>query len=265
MKNRIGVIALLLICLGLLVAVVMIKKQAGDQHHEDAQRIDTLSNQWTKAEGALDEQKQVATMLQKDMDSQKKTFEKSLDDLTNNYTQVSSNLAKTEATLRTTEQEVKERDAKITELESTNQNLEKDAKELEARIATLNTQIDDTRHKLAASEGDKAFLQKELQRMMAEKTELERQFNDLGVVRAQLAKLKEQMNIARRMEWARLGLLANTDQKGAQKLMQGVSGPQARPAHPNNYDLNVEVSADGSVKVIPPLTNQPPANAPAAK
>jgi chromosome segregation ATPase len=256
---------LLLICLGLLVAVVMIKKQAGDQHHEDVQRIDSLSNQWTKAEGALEEQKQVATMLQKDMDTQKKTFEKSLDDLTNNFTQVSSNLAKSEATLRTTEQELKERDAKISELEASNQSLEKDAKELEAKIASLNTQIDDTRHKLAASEGDKAFLQKELQRMMAEKTELERQFNDLSVVRAQLAKLKEQMNVARRLEWARLGLLANTDQKGAQKLMQGVAAPASHTAARPNYDLNVEVNADGSVKVIPPLTNQPPANTPTGK
>ena len=40
-----------------------------------------------------------------------------------------------------------------------------------------------------------------------------------------------------------------------------------RPARPAAYDLNVEVSADGTVKIIPPLagspaaTNTPPAAA----
>ena len=91
--------------------------------------------------------------------------------------------------------------------------------------------------------------------MMSEKTELERQFNDLSVLRAQVAKLREEQNIARRVEWARLGLLANSDQKGAQQLMQGIKAVPARGAAKPNYDLNVEVSADGSVRVIPPATN----------
>ena len=30
-----------------------------------------------------------------------------------------------------------------------------------------------------------------------------------------------------------------------------------KPAPTNNYDLNVEIKSDGSVKVIPPLTNAP--------
>jgi hypothetical protein len=122
-------------------------------------------------------------------------------------------------------------------------------------------QIADTQKRLTTSEGDKAFLEKELQRLITEKAELERQFNDLTVLRAQVAKLKEELSIARRLDWIRNGLFASSDQKGAQKLMQGLTPAataQAKLAKPN-YDLNVEVTSDGSVRVIPPLTNGPAA------
>jgi hypothetical protein len=129
----------------------------------------------------------------------------------------------------------------------------------------LQTQIDDTQKKLTASEGDKAFLEKELQRLMSEKAELERQFNDLKVLRAQVAKLKEELNISRRLAWIREGIFARDNQKGAEQLMQKSTpafGGQTASAAPTpkdkNYDLNVEVNADGSVRVIPPGTNAPP-------
>ena len=122
-------------------------------------------------------------------------------------------------------------------------------------LTNLTAQIIDTKGKLARSEGDKAFLEKELTRLMAEKAELERQFNDLVLVRAQVAKLREELNVSRRLEWIRKGLFATEDQKGAQKLMQkSTAAPADTKGH---YDLNVEVNADGSVRVIPPLTNAP--------
>jgi len=96
-----------------------------------------------------------------------------------------------------------------------------------------------------------------MKRLMAEKSELERQFNDLAVLRKQVVKLKEELSVARRLEWIRKGLFAQDDQKGAQRLMQ-LNNPtlaSAKNANTNAYDLNVEVNADGSVKVIPPLTN----------
>jgi hypothetical protein len=77
--------------------------------------------------------------------------------------------------------------------------------------------------------------------------------------------LKEELSVARRLEWIRQGLFAATDQKGAQKLMQGIPASQAAKAPKPTYDLNVEVTADGSVKVIPPLTNRPATTNPPAK
>src|SRR5438034_7274072 len=49
MNNRIGIIILLVICLGLGVAVVTVKKRAADQHDQDARNIGTASNELVKA------------------------------------------------------------------------------------------------------------------------------------------------------------------------------------------------------------------------
>jgi hypothetical protein len=120
----------------------------------------------------------------------------------------------------------------------------------------LSTQISSTQRKLAASEGDRSFLEKELKRMIAEKGELERQFSDLTVLRAQVSKIKDDLATARRLETVRSGYFANTDQKGGQRLIQAANPAPPRAAK-TNYDLNVEVGSDGSVKVVPPSTNAP--------
>ena len=258
MKNRIGIIVLVVICLGLGIGLISFKHHADTQLAKDTETIGTLSNNLTSTSAKLTEQEQVATMLQKDLDTQKKSFE----ELTNKYTQVTADLAKTEASLKASQEAEAKLEAKANELEEQNKALDKQAQDLGTSITNLTVQIAETQRKLAASEGDKALLEKELKRLMAEKAELERQFNDLTVLRAQVAKLKEELNIARRIEWIRQGLFASADQKGAQKLMQGVSAPTARVATRPGYDLNVEVSSDGSVRVVPSATNAPAATSP---
>jgi DNA repair exonuclease SbcCD ATPase subunit len=253
MKNRIGVIILVVVCVVLGIGLISIKRQADTQRAKDGDSIQNLSNKWNVAANQLDETKQVNAELRKDLDAEKKNYS----DLTNNFSQVSANLAQAETSLRTSEQEVAKRDVKIAELESQNQALDRRAQDLSLDITNLTAKIDETQKKLLASEGDKSLLEKELKRMVAEKAELERQFNDLTVLRAQVAKLREEQMIARRMDWTARGIYAAAEQKGAQRLMTGLVAPsQARAAKPN-YDLNVEVTSDGSVRVIPPLTNSP--------
>ncbi len=135
--------------------------------------------------------------------------------------------------------------------------------DLKGSISKLEVQIADTQKKLAASEGDKAFLEKELQRLMAEKAELERQFNDLArSAHAGAASSRRNCPSPAALEWIRAGPFCHRqDQKGAQKLMQGANAGVSKPAPDNNYDLNVEVKSDGSVQVIPPVTNSAPTNA----
>jgi chromosome segregation ATPase len=255
MKNRIVLVVLVLICFGLIIAFISVNRDATKQRAEDSDRISTFSNKWVSTSGQLDEQKQVAAMLEKDVDAQKKN----LGDVSNKLVEVTGSLTQTEASLAAAKKEIAARDTKIAELETQNQALDKQAGELSTAITNLTFQIADTQKKLATSEGNKAFLEKELQRLIAEKADLERQFNDLTVLRAQVAKLKEELSIARRLDWIRNGLFASSDQTGAQKLMQGINPTataQAKASKPN-YDLNVEVTSDGSVRVIPPSTNAP--------
>jgi chromosome segregation ATPase len=269
MKNRIGVIVLLLVllCVGLGIVLLAMKKKAAEELHDAAVTNSALSNNVVQINDQLDRQKLVNDELSKDREKRIKEFQS----LTNKYVeslttlaQVSNNLVQTEIALKTSQEETAKRDAKIAGLEAQNQALDKQAVDLSTAITNLTTQIEETKRKLATSEGEKGFLEKELKRLMAEKSELEKQFNDLTVLRAQVSKLKEELSVARRLEWIRQGLFASSDQRGAQKLMQGTAATPAKAPKPS-YDLNVEVSSDGSVKVIPPLTNRPAATNPPPK
>ena len=261
MKNQLGIIVLILICVGLIVALVVNQKKATSLHTEDIMTIITKSNELVKTTADLEDVRKVNTDLNKDLDTRKTEML----GLSNHLTEVAGTLAKTEDVLKAAQEqmtkEVAQRDARIADLESQNHALDQRAVDLTTAITNLTGQIDDTQKKLAASEGDKAFLQKELQRLMTEKAELERQFNDLKVLRTQVAKLKEELTISRRLEWIRQGLFARDAKKGGQLLMEKTPPPPSTDAQPKpgKYDLNVEVNSDGTVKVIPPLTNTPAA------
>jgi predicted nucleic acid-binding Zn-ribbon protein len=267
MKNQLGIIVLILISVGLIVALVVNQKKATELHSTDASTIGSLSNELKNTTSSLEDVRKVNTDLNKDLDA--RTTD--LMGMTNHLNEVSGTLVKTAEVLKSTQEqmarEVAQRDAKITELEGQNHALDQRALDLTTAITNLTGQIEDTQKKLAASEGDKAFLQKELQRLMTEKAELEKQFNDLKVLRTQVAKLQEELTISRRLQWIRDGIFARDSKKGAQLLMEksppNTNTVASRTPKPGKYDLNVEVSSDGTVKVIPPLTNAPAATQPA--
>ena len=263
MKNQTGIIILILICVGLIVALVLNQKKATELHTSDVATIGSVSNQLVQTTTDLEDARKTNTELNKDRDVR----DVQLLAMTNHLTEVSTTLAKTDDLLKSTREqmakELAERDAKIAELTSQNLALDQRALDLTTAITNLTSQIDDTQKKLAASEGDKAFLQKELTRLMTEKAQLEKQFNDLKILKSQVSKLQEELTISRRLEWIRQGLFARDSKKGAQLLMENKTpafpstpNPNAQPK-PGKYDLNVEVSSDGTVKVIPPLTNAP--------
>ena len=216
------------------------------------------------ANGKLRAEAQRSAAFENDLAESKRAFS----DLTNSFSQVSANLlqartdlAKTEAALKAKEEEVGKRDARIADLENQNQALDQRALELSVSITNLAVQIENTKRKLAASEGDKAVLKNNLKNLLAEKAELERQFNDLTALRTQVARLKQKLTMARRRDWMRLGLFAGSEQKGAQKLVEGVKPRHLVVMTPKpNHDLNVAVTSDGGATVIPPPgTNGPSA------
>jgi len=261
MKNKIGLIVLTVATAALLVALIVTSKNASEQKKSDSDRIATLSNTWVETKANLTEQQEVNSKLEKNVEDQKAT----LTDLTNNITKVAGELEQSSEALKTAQADVASRDAKIADLEVQNQALNQRATELTNDITNLNTQITDTQTKLAASEGDKTFLQKELQRLMSEKADLEKQFNDLTVLKAQVSKLREQMAESRRLDWIRRGVITTFEQKGGERLQSTVNNSPTFPSDStgassvktNHYDLNVEVHSDGTVHVIPPPTNSP--------
>jgi hypothetical protein len=67
--------------------------------------------------------------------------------------------------------------------------------------------------------------------------------------------------VARRLQWLREGTDPSSQAKGGQQLMQRTAPAPVRPPH---FDLNVEVSSDGAIRVMPATTNAPatPGNSP---
>src|SRR6185436_18044212 len=113
MKNLIGVIILAVVGVGLVVALVVVKKQAHEAKKKDTDTIFTLSNQWVETSGKLDEQKQVNLSLEKDVAARKDQFAT----LTNKFSEMADVLVKTEDSLKLTKEEVAKNEAKIAELE----------------------------------------------------------------------------------------------------------------------------------------------------
>ena len=243
-------IALALIVVLLSGALWVRHNNAAKQTKELQDKIDLLSSQVKQSTTDLAEAKQVNTALESQLTQQSDAATR----LSNTLSQTSATLAKTEAEAKKAAQQAAEemakRDARITELEGQRDDLTKRMTELNGAITGLETQITETQRKLATSEGDRAFLLKELKRLQQEKMELERQFNDLAMLRDQIGKLKDELSLSKRLDWLRRGLYGSTP-KGADKLRQPTT------AGTNRYDLNVELRQDGSVKVNPGATNAP--------
>jgi len=172
----------------------------------------------------------------------------------NDLVKTAAELAKTQkealAAAEAAKAEMAKRDARITELEGQKNALDQQASDLKSAIGNLEKSIGDTEKKLAASEGDREFLLKELKRLQVEKAELERQFNDLALLRTQVAKLKDELSIARRLEWIRMGIYGMQAQKGAERLMANTPPPNTA----SNFNLQVELKQDGGATI---KTNAP--------
>jgi chromosome segregation ATPase len=252
MKGKSGIVVLVLICLALGIGLLLRHNAAVEQKKADEARKEMLSNQVAQTEVQLNEQKRVNVTLENTLSARVSE----LLNVSNKLVVTSADLVKTtadaQAAAKTAQEEMAKRDAKISQLEGQNDELTKKMSDLNVALADLEKQISETERKLAASEGDREFLLKELSRLQTEKRELERQFNDLALLRDQIRKLKDELSIARRLEWIRRGLYG-AEQKGAEKLQPGF----ATPPNQTNFDLNVEIRQDGSAPRVVSPTNAP--------
>jgi chromosome segregation ATPase len=255
MKTKVGIVVLIVLfvaCVGLIIALVTTKKASAERLKKDTDAIIDFSNQLTTATANLNELRQVNLILTNDLASSRQdmlTF-------SNQFTEASGKLADTKTSLQDAQNQITNLNSRIIDLEAQNRVLDRRAAALTNAIAGLNAQIAGTQKKLAGAETNNAFLQKELQRQTAARAELESKFNNLSMVRAQVKKLRDDLFVARRLEWMREGTDPGSQQKGAQMLMQRTIPTNAQPPR---FNLNVEISSDGSIHVISPPTNAPAA------
>jgi septal ring factor EnvC (AmiA/AmiB activator) len=266
MKSKIGVVILVVVCLVLGVALVTREKKAQSEKKELESQLTYQSNQVKQTQAKLEEQRQVNMSLEGDL----KTRANELTTLSNSLNKTISDLEKSDAQakataeqLRSAQAELAKKDEAINKMEAERAALGKQMDQLTNNISGLEQLIASTQQKLAKSEGDKTFLMGELKRLQAEKAELERQFNDLAVMRAQVSKLKEELAISRRLEFIRLSLFGAT-KGGAEKLMAHTDKNPANAATATNFNLDVEVRQTGGAKVVAPTNATPVASNSAA-
>ena len=160
--------------------------------------------------------------------------------------------------------ELEDGQARIAKLEADLQVVNQQMGGLKTQIGSLEEGIETTQHKLAAAEGDRAFLLRELKRMQNEKAELEKHLNNLEYVREQYKKLKSEWVASERLRRIRDGIgyygFKNGNVKGVaslSKLAHRGLKPSKKEATPsanivNENELNVELKNDGTVIIAEP-------------
>jgi chromosome segregation ATPase len=253
MKAAVAILTILV--LGLAAVLFYRHNQAIDEQQKQTAIILQISNDVTETRATLDDEQKLSTKLRDDLNQRAKELETTSNDLIKARAELANTQKEALAAAEAAKREMAARDQKINELEGERSDLTKKMDDLMLNIDALTKQISDTERKLAASEGDREFLLKELKRLQTEKAELERQFNDLKELRSQIAKLKDELSVSKRLEWIRSSIYGSSDKRGADMILEADKTTGAKPS----YDLNVELRQDGSATVV---TNPPPAPAP---
>ncbi|MCF7764384.1 MAG: hypothetical protein K9N62_11980 [Verrucomicrobia bacterium] len=255
MNMKVVAVILLIVSLGLAYGWYHRHTQATGEIRSNLATINKLSNSVAEVTTKFEEQQAVNMSLERDL--QNRTTE--LKTYSNNLARVTSTLAQTQSDAKASEEaskaEILRKEGEIAKLEAERDGLSKTMTELNSSIGNLEGKIAETQRRLEDSEEDREFLLVELKRLQTEKAELERQFNDMALLREQVRRLRDEMSISRRLDWIRRGLYGSF-RKGGELLQQGFS---AKPAD-TNYNLNVELGVDGSVKLTQPSTNAAPSD-----
>ena len=157
-----------------------------------------------------------------------------------------------------------EKDEKIMALNKNLESAQNKNKDYDSQIKNLNTQIvskdqeiNSIERKLEESEADREYLLKQRDKLIAEKAELEKQFQDIAVLRQKVLKLQGELMASKKLEWIRRGLYGSARKKGGSKLMN-MSQRKPKKEINNKADLNVEIKSDGTVKIAPNSNNTSP-------
>ena len=185
-------------------------------------------------------------------------------ELTAQFTKYDLKVAEYETFVGKAAQELAAKDEKISALNGELQTAQNKNRDYDSQVKTLNNQmadkdreIDDIGRRLKSTEEDRDHLLLEQKKLIAEKAELEKQFQDILVLRQKVQQLQVELMASKKLEWLRRGFYGGARKKGGSQLMS-MSKKNDRKTVSANADLNVEVRRDGTVKIVPIETNSPP-------
>ena len=173
-------IVLALACAVLVISLIVIKRGDNAQHENDAGAIADFSNQLTSA------QTQIATGNETIL-----TFSNSLDESRSASLTFSNRLIEAESAMVLDTEQITNLNRQVAEMESENQTLGRRVMDLTNQLAGLTMQIASTTASLNQANKDYALLENRLRRDVAERTVVERKFNNPSELQAQMQKLKK--------------------------------------------------------------------------
>jgi len=250
MNKTIVTVILLVACIGLAIALVVVKTKQSEQERQAGDAIANFSNQLSLAQDQLNGLSQVNGLLTNDLETSRITSSS----LSNELDEARTAITKAEQQATLAEEQVTNLSRQVHKLEVANTYLEQQTTDLTNRLSALDREIALTEASLAESQTNNVFLEEELKKQVAERTALEEKFTDLATMRSQYHKLKDEALMAIRLKWMREGTDPSQQRKGAQLLSR--NQPPRPPVASANGSLNVEVESGGAARVVPDTNAQ---------
>jgi len=220
-------------------------------------KIDTLTKEKETLTANTTKLTQELTQAKSTITDTAERLLKANDDFTKLKSEHDSFLEKTAEELAAKDETIKALNDDLAAAKNKHKDYDTQISDLNSQIVTKDQKIDAIQRRLEASDADREFLLKQRDKLIAEKAELEKQFQDIAVLREKVLKLQGELMASRKLEWIRRGLYGGARQKGGSKLMS-MSRRKPKEEPTTNADLNVEIRRDGTVKIAPTSTNTPP-------
>src|SRR5271156_755879 len=147
MTTKIGMVILVAVCAGLIVALVAVKKTAEDRSKDTVAAMLDFSNQLVNARDEINGLSQVNLVLTNDLGESR---EESL--------ALSNKLAEAKISIQTDGDQIAGLNGRVADLEKQNELLDERAAALTNSIASLDAQIADSEQKLGDMQTNDAFL-----------------------------------------------------------------------------------------------------------
>ena len=223
------------------------KTQLEESKKQLTQDLSTANSKLTETKGTLTQTQSALSELR--------------DDYSMKVTEYETFVGKVAQELAAKDEKISELNGELQTAQNKNQDYDSQIKGLNSQMADKDRAIDDIGRRLESAEEDRDHLLQERNKLIAEKAELEKQFQDILVLRQKVQQLQVELMASKKLEWLRRGFYGSARQKGGSRLTGMSKRSDRKTVSPSNADLNVEVRRDGTVKIVPIETNSPPSGA----